>query len=681
MDVLLHCVLQNALFATVLALLAAGAGKYLRRPALAHVLWTLVLVKLITPPLFEVPIPGNAGILDTGSQPHVEAAAEIPSPEAPRSGSSVVSAAPAASASGPRDELAAGVENGGPHYILWPTGATRWKAIGLCIGLCGSLFWFTRAAVRIRRFGQLMSYAHPASAELVGRVEECAARIGLARCPRVLLLPTAVSPTVWGAGRRASLVLPQGLLDTLTPEQLTHVVIHELAHLRRGDHWVRLLELVVTGLCWWHPVVWWARRRLRQVEEEACDAWVVWAAPGARLTYVDTLLSTMDFLSEARRLPSPLASEMGHARFVKRRLVMILEHNTPPVLSVRSRIVVLTLAAALLPLGLARAGAEDVPTLEEIEAGLTQRQHRIGSLYVETVGETSSPFGPDVLRQLPDDYRFRPGSGLSPRPKVEYHYASKGEKRYSRKRRPQESSYRDQMWAYNGTSVWVRHETVHPDGDAKKDKPRVAILPPEKHMRFVYPEEWRALNVGVAIAGPDLAAKNPWQDLFYFDATEPPQRQTFTVSDEVEQVDGARCVALAGTIEMNMTLEAGPKKLTRHVRFWLDLDRGLALRQWEESFLPGEKPRHRVVNSRFEEVEPGLWLPRRTEIQMIAPAEQEGVPDPYRGKLIFSTRIEVTRWIVGQVSDDVFDPSVEPGDDVRDLRTPGLARDAASSGG
>ena len=51
------------------------------------------------------------------------------------------------------------------------------------------------------------------------------------------------------------------------------VLAHELAHLKRRDHWVRRLEAIVLGLYWWYPGAWWARRQLERAEEECCDAW------------------------------------------------------------------------------------------------------------------------------------------------------------------------------------------------------------------------------------------------------------------------------------------------------------------------------------------------------------------------------------------------------------------------
>src|SRR4051794_22887480 len=57
MDTLLHLGVSNALLAGLLALVAALVARFARRPALAHGLWLLVLLKLLTPPLLPVPIP------------------------------------------------------------------------------------------------------------------------------------------------------------------------------------------------------------------------------------------------------------------------------------------------------------------------------------------------------------------------------------------------------------------------------------------------------------------------------------------------------------------------------------------------------------------------------------------------------------------------------------------------
>ena len=65
------------------------------------------------------------------------------------------------------------------------------------------------------------------------------------------------------------------------------------------------------GLYWWHPVVWYARRELREAEEQCCDAWVVATLPGAGRAYASALLDTLDFLSAAPPAVPLLASGLG----------------------------------------------------------------------------------------------------------------------------------------------------------------------------------------------------------------------------------------------------------------------------------------------------------------------------------------------------------------------------------
>ena len=129
-------------------------------------------------------------------------------------------------------------------------------------------------------------------------------------------------------------------------------MLHELAHLKRRDHWVRWLELIVAGLYWWHPVVWWARRALREAEEQCCDAWVVWAMPRRARTYAAALLAAVEFVSGARTAPAVASATSGSGHFscLKRRLRMIVRAKTPKGLSWAGRIAVLGMAALLLPL-------------------------------------------------------------------------------------------------------------------------------------------------------------------------------------------------------------------------------------------------------------------------------------------------------------------------------------------
>ena len=157
---------------------------------------------------------------------------------------------------------------------------------------------------------------------------------------------------LWAIGSRPRLLVPSELWSATSLDERTSLLLHELAHLKRRDHWVRWLELIVGGLYWWHPAVWWGRRLLREAEEQCCDAWVVWAMPKGAKTYATALLTALEFVSGARTAPaaSSATSGNGHVSCLKRRLKMIVRAQTPKGLSWAGRLAVLAVAVFLLPL-------------------------------------------------------------------------------------------------------------------------------------------------------------------------------------------------------------------------------------------------------------------------------------------------------------------------------------------
>src|SRR5262249_17298223 len=92
------------------------------------------------------------------------------------------------------------------------------------------------------------------------------------------------------------------------------------------------------------------RRKLREAEEECCDAWVVWALPASSPVYAGALVETMAFLSQSRCPLPQTASGIGHVRPLRRRLTMIMRGTTPRSLSAAGFLGVLALGALLLPL-------------------------------------------------------------------------------------------------------------------------------------------------------------------------------------------------------------------------------------------------------------------------------------------------------------------------------------------
>jgi beta-lactamase regulating signal transducer with metallopeptidase domain len=340
MQALVETALSNALVASALALVAFAVSRW-RRPALAHGLWLLVLVKLITPPLVPIYLPPMAAERTTQVD-----RAETGSPGVDFASISLDDLAAIVAMEENAAENSAKVDEARSPM---PVASNWWDAL-VPIWIAGAFAWLGCTGWSVARFRRQFRSARRAPAAIQGEARRLAERLGLARPPEVWLVSGTVSPMIWSIGAATRLLFPAGLLDRLDAEQRAALLLHELAHVRRCDHWVRILELFVVALYWWHPVVWWARCELREAEEQCCDAWVVWASGGDGHVYSRALLEAVAFVSRTRCPLPAVASGIGHVYHLRRRLTMIVGANTPRSLSAAGWLVLAGLALFLLPL-------------------------------------------------------------------------------------------------------------------------------------------------------------------------------------------------------------------------------------------------------------------------------------------------------------------------------------------
>jgi beta-lactamase regulating signal transducer with metallopeptidase domain len=71
------------------------------------------------------------------------------------------------------------------------------------------------------------------------------------------------------------ILIPDNLMDELTEEQLKHVILHELAHIRRWDDWTNLIQRIVEAFYFWNPMILYIECQMRLEREIACDDWVI----------------------------------------------------------------------------------------------------------------------------------------------------------------------------------------------------------------------------------------------------------------------------------------------------------------------------------------------------------------------------------------------------------------------
>ena len=95
-------------------------------------------------------------------------------------------------------------------------------------------------------------------------------RLHIARAVTLLESTLVDVPTVIGL-LKPVVLLPASALGGLAPQQLEAILAHELAHIRRHDYLVNLLQTLVETVLFYHPAVWWLSRRIRIERENCCD--------------------------------------------------------------------------------------------------------------------------------------------------------------------------------------------------------------------------------------------------------------------------------------------------------------------------------------------------------------------------------------------------------------------------
>lgn len=372
MDAVVAVVVANAVLATVAAALVAGVCGLVRRPAVANRAWLLVLLKLVTPPMVGLSVgwaatPEPRTAADSAPPPTVSA--PVPLPDEPTELPVLPTVpAPAVEALTVRPTAAEPPPEPAPTPDPTPAPAFAWvRPTLLAVWAGGAVGWWAVVAMRVARFRRVLRVVGSASNELTAAVAVVASRFGL-RPPAAVLVDAPVSPLVWAGFGRPVLVFPARLWASLSADQRDAVLAHELAHLARGDHWVRHLEVVVLGVYWWLPTAWLAVRQLRRAEEVCCDAWAVGGDPVRAVGYADALVEAVAVLSGRTVVPLASGGAAGLGE-LNRRVTMILTNRPAPRLGPTARGLVAVAAVGLLPWGVTLADdpAKPVPSLPGVE--------------------------------------------------------------------------------------------------------------------------------------------------------------------------------------------------------------------------------------------------------------------------------------------------------------------------
>ena len=252
---------QLSIELAVLALVVLAAGRLLpiKSPALRHLLWVVVLLKPVvavavsSPFTLFTPFTPLLPLAESGRDALAFLPVEPPTVHA--------AASPIVAAN------SVGLTAAGWGAILWIAGAA------LLIGriLIGhGILWRLRRQAQVQRDGPLFDALRQAR-----QAFDCYPRVEVATSSSI------GSPMVLGI-LRPIIVFPADLVDKLRADELSLILMHELAHVRRWDNLVLLLHRLVAAVLFFHPAVWLCGRMLRREAEQACDDLVVCATGRAK---------------------------------------------------------------------------------------------------------------------------------------------------------------------------------------------------------------------------------------------------------------------------------------------------------------------------------------------------------------------------------------------------------------
>lgn len=155
---------------------------------------------------------------------------------------------------------------------VWLPAIAQWMTVMYAVGV---FCFLIRLVIALWGGQRLRSISKPVSdSALLELIRSQAHRIGLKLVPVVAYCERVAVPTVIGV-LRPMILLPATLTTGLTTDELSAILSHELAHIRRYDLWMNLLQRVIESLLFFHPVVWFLSRRLSAEREICCDDLVV----------------------------------------------------------------------------------------------------------------------------------------------------------------------------------------------------------------------------------------------------------------------------------------------------------------------------------------------------------------------------------------------------------------------
>jgi beta-lactamase regulating signal transducer with metallopeptidase domain len=231
------------------------------------------------------------------------------------------------------------------------TAPVSWKGFALLAWLTAVTAMLLFLIRRMFLLRSVLTKSKNPSESMVDTLKRCRKQMGVHRTIFMRISRIDAGPSVCGLFR-PTILIPQNLLHRLKREDLRTILLHELAHIKRGDLWISLIQTILQIVYFYNPLLWVANVIIRKVREQAVDEMVLVAMGEKAEDYPQSLLniSRMSFSRPALNLRLIGVSESKKA--LERRIINMLNRPVPKSskLGICGLIAIVVIGAVILPM-------------------------------------------------------------------------------------------------------------------------------------------------------------------------------------------------------------------------------------------------------------------------------------------------------------------------------------------
>jgi beta-lactamase regulating signal transducer with metallopeptidase domain/regulation of enolase protein 1 (concanavalin A-like superfamily) len=294
----------------VLVVVIAAATFVLKNKSshVRYLLWLIVLAKCLVPPLLTVPLAvlPRAGVPEPTMEFLVKEPVmdfkvdEAKVAETPLSLPSPVKAVPQPIVTDTTTKLKVRQRLG----LGWIAGVTVFVIVAVTKAL-RTEFWLRRER-------------KPLPVKLKSEIEDLFSFFKIRTLSHVWLVDGVGQPFVWGL-LRGSIYLPGNFAKVNNSENRRSVLGHELCHVMRFDTVINLLQVISQAIFWFHPLVWWAYKRIRSEREKCCDEMAI-ASLNARAKDYSTAIVNILITEHKSNRSVPSLAVAGPVKNIEERI-------------------------------------------------------------------------------------------------------------------------------------------------------------------------------------------------------------------------------------------------------------------------------------------------------------------------------------------------------------------------